>query len=61
MSPSDVKRYDKEYVVHSWSVQSALDPLVITRTQGVYMWDENGKRWSVIAIFDISILMRERL
>ena len=45
MSPSDIKRYDKEYVVHSWSVQSALDPLVITRTQGVNMWDENGKRY----------------
>jgi taurine---2-oxoglutarate transaminase len=45
MSPSDVKRFDKEYVVHSWSVQSALDPLVVTRTQGVHMWDENGKRY----------------
>ena len=45
MSQSDVKRYDKEYVVHSWSVQSALDPLVITKTQGVHMWDENGKRY----------------
>jgi taurine--2-oxoglutarate transaminase len=45
MNLSDIKRYDKEYVVHSWSVQSALDPLVITRTQGVNMWDENGKRY----------------
>src|SRR5512136_1795344 len=45
MSQSDVKKYDKEYVVHSWSVQSALDPLVITRTQGVNIWDENGKRY----------------
>ena len=45
MSQSEIKRYDREYVVHSWSVQSALDPIVITRTQGVYMWDENGKRY----------------
>lgn len=45
MSQSDTKKYDKEYIVHSWSVQSALDPLVITRTKGVYMWDENGKRY----------------
>lgn len=45
MSQSETKKYDKEYVVHSWSVQSALDPLVITRTKGVYMWDENGKRY----------------
>ena len=45
MSLSEIKRYDREYVVHSWSVQSALDPIVIVRTQGVYMWDENGKRY----------------
>ncbi len=45
MSQSETKRYDKEYVVHSWSVQSALDPLVVTKTKGVHMWDENGKRY----------------
>lgn len=45
MSLSDVKRYDREYVIHSWSVQATLDPLVISKTQGVYMWDENGKRY----------------
>ncbi|MCX5911242.1 MAG: aminotransferase class III-fold pyridoxal phosphate-dependent enzyme [Deltaproteobacteria bacterium] len=45
MSQSETKKYDKEYIVHSWSVQSALDPLVITRTKGVYMWDETGKRY----------------
>jgi len=45
MKQSDVKKYDREYVVHSWSVQSALDPIVITKTKGVEMWDENGKRY----------------
>jgi taurine--2-oxoglutarate transaminase len=45
MSQSEVKKYDKEFVVHSWSVQSALDPIVITRTKGVEMWDESGKRY----------------
>jgi len=45
MSQSEVKKYDKEFVVHSWSVQSALDPIVITKTKGVEMWDENGKRY----------------
>jgi taurine--2-oxoglutarate transaminase len=47
MSQSEVKKYDKEFVVHSWSVQSALDPIVITKTKGVEMWDEKG---SVISI-----------
>jgi taurine--2-oxoglutarate transaminase len=45
MGQSETKKFDREYVVHSWSVQNALDPLVITRTQGVHMWDENGKRY----------------
>ena len=45
MSQSEVKKYDKEFVVHSWSVQSALDPIVIAKTKGVEMWDENGKRY----------------
>lgn len=42
---SETKQYDRQYVMHSWSVQSAIDPLVITRTQGVHMWDEDGKRY----------------
>jgi taurine--2-oxoglutarate transaminase len=45
MNQNTVKKYDREYVVHSWSVQSALDPIVITKTKGVEMWDENGKRY----------------
>jgi taurine--2-oxoglutarate transaminase len=45
MSQSEVKKYDKEIGDHSWSVQSALDPIVITKTKGVEMWDENGKRY----------------
>ncbi len=45
MNLSEVKRYDREYIMHSWSVQSALDPLVVVRTGGVHMWDEKGKRY----------------
>ena len=43
MNMSDIKRLDREHVIHLWSVQAAVDPLVITKTHGVYMWDENGK------------------
>lgn len=45
MTMREIKLYDRQYVMHSWSVQSALDPLVITKTAGVYMWDEEGKRY----------------
>jgi len=36
---------DRKYVVHSWSVQSKLKPIVITKAQGCYFWDGNGKRY----------------
>lgn len=43
MSQSEVKRYDKEYIVLSGSVQSALDALVIIKTQCMHGWEESGK------------------
>ena len=45
MNMSEIKRLDRKHVIHSWSVQAAVDPLVITEARGVYMWDENGKRY----------------
>lgn len=30
--------YDREYVIHSWSVQEKLNPLVVNRAQGAYFW-----------------------
>jgi taurine--2-oxoglutarate transaminase len=40
-STLDVKTtydYDREYVVHSWSVQSKRNPLVVNKAEGVYFW-----------------------
>lgn len=34
---------DRAHVFHSWSAQNALDPLVITRTEGSRVWDADGK------------------
>jgi taurine--2-oxoglutarate transaminase len=36
---------DREYVLHSWSVQSALSPLAIAGGEGRYFWDYDGKRY----------------
>ncbi|MGE4421940.1 MAG: aminotransferase class III-fold pyridoxal phosphate-dependent enzyme [Pseudodesulfovibrio sp.] len=36
---------DRSYVLHSWSVQGKLSPKVITKGDGVFFWDENGKRY----------------
>src|SRR5436305_15268585 len=35
----------KRYVLHSWSVQSALNPLPVAGAEGRYFWDYEGKRY----------------
>jgi taurine--2-oxoglutarate transaminase len=36
---------DRQYLIHSWSVQSALDPLPVAGADGRYFWDYSGKRY----------------
>jgi taurine--2-oxoglutarate transaminase len=36
---------DREYLIHSWSVQSALDPVPVAGAEGRYFWDYSGKRY----------------
>ncbi len=35
----------KRYVLHSWSVQDALDPIAVAGAEGRYFWDYEGKRY----------------
>ncbi len=35
----------KQYVLHSWSVQDALDPLPVAGAEGRYFWDFDGNRY----------------
>lgn len=35
---------DRAHVFHSWSAQATLDPMVITRAEGSYIWDRNDTR-----------------
>jgi taurine---2-oxoglutarate transaminase len=35
----------KEYVLHSWSVQDALDPIPVAGGEGRYFWDYDGNRY----------------
>lgn len=37
-------RDDRKHVFHSWSAQAALDPMVLTRAEGSYVWDGDGNR-----------------
>ena len=36
---------DRQYLIHSWSVQSALNPLAVAGAEGRYFWDYSGKRY----------------
>src|SRR4051812_19570755 len=35
----------KQYVLHSWSVQNALNPIAVAGGEGRYFWDYEGKRY----------------
>src|SRR5215831_8065354 len=36
---------DRRYVIHSWSVQSAISPLPVAGAEGRFFWDYEGKRY----------------
>jgi taurine--2-oxoglutarate transaminase len=40
-----VRENDRRYVLHSWSVQSKIDPLPVAGGEGVWFWDYDGKRY----------------
>jgi len=35
---------DRKHVFHSWSAQGQLDPMVITKAEGSYVWDRDDNR-----------------
>src|ERR1700690_2904102 len=40
-----VREDAKRYVLHSWSVQDAINPLPVAGAEGRYFWDYEGKRY----------------
>lgn len=45
MSSQEIVEKNKEYTFFSWSVQGAVNPIPVTRAEGVYFWDADGKRY----------------
>jgi taurine--2-oxoglutarate transaminase len=45
MAADEVYSNDRAHVIHSWSVQSKLHPLVVNEARGVYFWDSSGKQY----------------
>ncbi len=40
-----IQQEAKDYVLHSWSVQNAINPLPVAGAEGRYFWDYDGKRY----------------
>jgi len=45
LSGDEVQSLSKKYNLHSWSVQNAINPIVVTKAEGIYFWDDDGKKY----------------
>lgn len=45
MTGQEIRDMDLKYNLHSWSKQKGLQPMVITKAEGIYLWDSDGKRY----------------
>lgn len=43
---SAIREKSLKYNIHSWSAQGTLKPIVVTKAEGIYFWDEDGKRYA---------------
>ncbi|MDR2109912.1 MAG: aminotransferase class III-fold pyridoxal phosphate-dependent enzyme, partial [Spirochaetaceae bacterium] len=46
MSETSIKSNHTTYNLQSWSKQRGLNPVVIEKAEGIYMWDPSGKRYT---------------
>ncbi len=42
---SNVVENGKKYNLYSWSAQGKINPMNIVKTEGIYFWDEDGKKY----------------
>lgn len=43
---SAIKDMSLKYNLHSWSAQAKISPMVVTKAEGIYFWDEDGKQYA---------------
>jgi taurine--2-oxoglutarate transaminase len=46
MSEESIRTNHTAYNMQSWSKQKGLNPVVVEKTEGIYIWDPSGKRYS---------------
>lgn len=42
---SNIKEQGMKYNLYSWSAQKKINPMVISKAEGIYFWDEDGKKY----------------
>ncbi len=45
LTAEEIVQLSKEYTFFSWAVQSQVNPIPVTKSEGVYFWDADGKRY----------------
>jgi taurine--2-oxoglutarate transaminase len=45
MTSEEIIKLNREYVFFSWATQSRVNPIPVVRSEGVYFWDADGKRY----------------
>ena len=42
---SKIKEQGMKYNLYSWSAQGKINPIVISKAEGIYFWDEDGNKY----------------
>ena len=42
---SNIKETSLKYNLHSWSAQKKINPMVVTKAEGIYLFDEDGNKY----------------
>ncbi|MBL6980050.1 MAG: aminotransferase class III-fold pyridoxal phosphate-dependent enzyme [Anaerolineales bacterium] len=45
LTAEEIVQLSKEYTFFSWAIQSQVNPIPVTKSEGVYFWDADGKRY----------------
>lgn len=45
MTVGEIIDLNREYTLFAWSAQAAVNPVPIERAEGVYLWDDSGRRY----------------
>ncbi len=42
---SNIKEQGMKYNLYSWSAQKKISPMVVSKAEGIFFWDEDGKKY----------------